>query len=72
MKTKERVLIFIASYIEEHGYAPSYAEIAEGVGLKSKSSVHGHVKQLMEDGVLETDAPLCSPRALRIASCAFC
>jgi repressor LexA len=33
------MLCFIAGYIEHHGYAPSLREMAEAVGLGSKSSV---------------------------------
>lgn len=33
------LLCFIAGYIEHHGYAPSLSEMAEAVGLGSKSSV---------------------------------
>jgi repressor LexA len=33
------MLCFIAGYIEHHGYAPSLREMAEAVGLASKSGL---------------------------------
>ena len=41
---------FIVAYIEEHTISPSYAEIANGIGIKSKSSVLRLLKGLKERG----------------------
>jgi SOS-response transcriptional repressor LexA len=38
-KVQLRVLEFIRGYIQAHRFSPSYAEIAEGMGMKSKVSV---------------------------------
>ena len=71
MSRKDKILEFIIGYIQEHGYSPSYDEIGEGAGLKSKSSTHRHIKKMMELGVLETDAGECSARAIRVPGYRF-
>jgi repressor LexA len=63
---KRWIIEFIRSYIKEHGYPPCVREIAAGVGLKSTSTVHSHLKSLIESGHLETDAEFGSPRAIRV------
>jgi repressor LexA len=37
---------YLASFIEKHGYSPSYEEIAAGLGLASLATVHKHVQAL--------------------------
>lgn len=59
------ILRFIREYSEKHGYAPTYDEIGEAVGLYSKSSVRNHIQKLLETGKIETDHP-GSSRAIRI------
>lgn len=59
------ILRFIREYSDKHGYAPTYDEIGEGVGLYSKSSVRNHIQKLLEAGKIESDHP-GSPRAIRI------
>lgn len=46
------VLNFIRAYHAERGFAPSFAEIAEGVGLGSKSGVSRIVDGLVERGYI--------------------
>ncbi len=50
-KQKE-VLDFIVNFIHEHGYAPSYREIAIGLKLASPSTVHAHIQSLRSRGFL--------------------
>ena len=50
-KQKE-VLDFIVNFIHEHGYAPSYREIAGGLELASPSTVHTHIQALRLRGYL--------------------
>ena len=38
---QQRILDFIKSEIQTKGYPPSVREIAQAVGLKSTSTVHG-------------------------------
>lgn len=59
------VLNFIKEYMEKHCYAPSVREICDGVGLKSSSTVHGHISKMISMGLLETDHTN-TPRALRV------
>jgi repressor LexA len=37
---------FLSKFIDEHGYSPSYEEIASGLGLASLATVHKHVQAL--------------------------
>jgi len=46
------VLRFIVDYIDAHGYSPSYAEIADGLGYRSKGPVSSHVWALQRDGYI--------------------
>jgi len=51
---QKEVLDFINVHIARTGgVAPSYQEIAEGVGLTSKSGVHRHVHGLIERGKIQ-------------------
>ncbi len=51
-KKQKLVLDYIRSFVEEHGHAPSYEEIAHGVGLSSPSTIHSHVKKLEQKGYI--------------------
>lgn len=62
---------YIVEYIKIHGYPPSVREIGAGVGLHSSSSVHAHLCRMMAAGILETDAELGSPRAIRVPGFRF-
>ena len=56
------ILEFIQYKIENEGYSPSIREIAEKVNLKSTSSVHHHLNNLIEKGLLSKKAK--QPRTL--------
>ena len=56
-KTRDRILVFINQYTGEHGFSPTLREIADGVGLSSPGSVHHHIAQLKEEGLLKDYAP---------------
>lgn len=45
-KRQKQVLDFIAGFIEENGYSPSYEEIARGLELASLATVHKHIAAL--------------------------
>lgn len=51
-KKQSEILAHIREHIDEHGYAPSYREIADAFGLSSPSTVHEHVQSLIEKGYL--------------------
>ncbi len=61
---QQRILDFIKSEIQQKGYPPSVREIANAVGLKSTSTVHGHLQRLEKRGLLHRDA--MKPRAMEI------
>ena len=61
----------IIEYIEEHGYSPSVREIGDMVGLKSSSSIHSHLKIMLIQGAIETDADIGTPRAIRVPGYKF-
>jgi len=45
-KRQKDVLDFIADFIEENGYSPSYDELARGLKLASLATVHKHIQAL--------------------------
>jgi repressor LexA len=51
-KRQKEVLDYITQYIEVHGYAPSYREIAEAFHLGSVATVADHVETLVAKGLL--------------------
>ena len=51
-KKQRKVVDFIDSFQEINGYSPSYEEIAEGLGYRSKGTVHKHLKNLLEKGFI--------------------
>jgi len=50
--TQRKTLAFIRRYLKRRGYAPSLEEIAEGIGISSKGSVHRYVQALAEEGCI--------------------
>ena len=45
-KRQKQVLDFIAEFVDENGYCPSYEEIARGLELASLATVHKHITVL--------------------------
>ncbi len=45
-KRQKQVLDFIATFVDENGYCPSYDEIAKGLDLASLATVHKHISVL--------------------------
>lgn len=54
-KRQEQILEFIKTQIKTTGYPPSVREIGKAVGLKSSSTVHNHILQLEQKGLLKRD-----------------
>lgn len=53
-KSEKRVLDYIRRHLAAHGNeAPSYHEIARGLGLKTVSNIHTHVEKLVAKGYLK-------------------
>lgn len=61
-----RILAYIEQEIRTRGYAPSVREIGEAVGLKSTSTVHGHLTRMEKKGLLRRDA--MKPRAIGLSA----
>jgi len=62
----------ITDFFLENGRMPSYSEMAEIIGVRSKSVVHFWVKKLLDAGILQKDAKgflslTRNPRALKLA-----
>ncbi len=52
-RRQKEVLDFIGNFVEQHGYSPSFEEIARGLSLKSLATVHKHVTNLQTKGALQ-------------------
>ena len=47
---QQQILDYMKSEVREKGYPPSVREICQAVGLKSTSTVHGHLARLEKKG----------------------
>ncbi|WP_342538316.1 winged helix-turn-helix transcriptional regulator [Sporosarcina sp. FSL K6-1540] len=65
---QQRIYEFILKYIRENQYSPTIREIAVAVGLKSPSTVHGHLDRMRDKGIIDFVDSL--PRTIRILECA--
>lgn len=52
-KRQKEVLDFISGFVERNGYSPSFEEIARGLQLKSLATVHKHITNLQNKGLLQ-------------------
>ena len=52
-KKQRELLSFIAEFISEHGYSPSYREIMSGLNYTSVATVSLHVNNLIKRGHLK-------------------
>jgi repressor LexA len=52
-KRQRQVLDFIAHFVDDNGYCPSYEEIARGLDLASLATVHKHISVLETKGYLK-------------------
>jgi repressor LexA len=52
-KKQKELLLYIETFIAEHGYSPSYREIMNGVGYSSVATVALHVSNLIKRGHLQ-------------------
>jgi len=51
---RQRDLVeFVSQFMQKHGYAPTLAEICDGLGLRSPATVHEHIQNLIHKGVLK-------------------
>jgi repressor LexA len=61
---QQEIIEFIKSEINRKGYPPSVREIGKAVGLKSTSTVHGHLSRLEKKGYIRRDPT--KPRAIEV------
>lgn len=54
-RRQKEVYDFISTFVDRHGYSPSFEEIAEGLGLSSLATVHKHISNLEEKQLLRRD-----------------
>jgi len=52
-KRQKQVLDFIAGFVDDNGYCPSYEEIAKGLDLASLATVHKHISVLESKSYLK-------------------
>lgn len=50
---QREVLVFITAYLDAHGTPPTLEEIAQEIGVVSRSTAHSHVQALVRLGQLE-------------------
>lgn len=62
--SQTKILAYIEKATLQKGYPPSVREICEATGLKSTSTVHGHLIRLEKKGLLNRDS--MKPRALSV------
>jgi SOS-response transcriptional repressor LexA len=70
MPRTRRVLAFVTSYIQEHGYPPALREIGEACDISSTSVVAYHLRLLARDGAIDLTGDGAS-RALRLRGARF-
>lgn len=51
-RRQKEILDYVGDYIDVHGYAPSFEEIAESFGYTSLATVHEHVSNLERKGYI--------------------
>lgn len=51
--SQRRVYDFICRFIEQHGYAPKFPEIAKGIGIKSTGVVHRYIQALIDAKLID-------------------
>src|SRR6476620_3679174 len=52
-KRQREILTYLATYSEEHGYAPSFEEIATQFNYNSLATVHEHLTNLERKGYIK-------------------
>ena len=54
-ETRQRILEFIRTFIDEHGYAPTVRDILKGCNLSSTAVVQHHLNVLEREGLIDRD-----------------
>ncbi len=54
-RRQRQVYDFISDFVQTNGYSPSFEEIGHGLGLSSLATVHKHISNLEQKGLLKRD-----------------
>ncbi len=54
--TVNQIYNFIVDYIKHEGFPPAVRDICAGIGIRSTSTIHGHLKRLQQSGRIEYSA----------------
>lgn len=52
-KRQREIYDFLSTFVQSHGYSPSFEEIGTGMGLRSLATVHKHITNLEKKGLLK-------------------
>jgi repressor LexA len=52
-KLQRKLYDFVKEFLDQHGFSPSYSEINDHLGIKSKGGVHRLVTALSDRGFIE-------------------
>lgn len=63
---RAQILDFVTARVTEDGYVPSVREICKAVGLSSPATVHYHLNQLCEEGLISKEPN--KKRVIRLAN----
>ena len=63
---QKEIYKYICTYTQTHGFPPSVREIGKAVGLASPSTVHNHLNQLQDLGLIRRDSN--KPRTIEVVS----
>ena len=63
---RAQILEFVTAKVTEDGYVPSVREICKAVGLSSPATVHYHLNQLCEEGLISKEPN--KKRVIRLAN----
>lgn len=55
-KKQQQVYDFLENYTRTEGYPPSIREMCKGLGVKSTSTIHGHLSRLEEKGFIKRES----------------
>jgi repressor LexA len=54
-RRQREVYDFLQNFVDSHGYSPSFEEICQGLGLSSLATVHKHLTNLEQKGLIKRD-----------------
>lgn len=70
IETRKEIYNFLVKYITKYGYAPTVREIADGIGVKSTSTIHIHLQKMEKLKQIQLGNGY-KPRAIRLIGYEF-